>query len=377
MRRELALRVLGDILGWDDARATNEFHWLNLMSRLKFDGYQDFLAGVRFIESLATWVQQFQSVDEREVAYSFVRNCLIYVGEAEMQHLVEIFYPEFVERRLVQAVAHQHAIPPYRVWGSEETAAAYDQLLRKTLFIGLSEGARLDLLRRVNAGTISHEQILQTIYVDDEKWQSVLADLRSDLDDDRARFRFLYLVDDFTASGTTFLRKKGDQWGGKLGRLWDRVRSYLETHFDEGLTVCVHHHLASAFARDELARREADARKEKGDQWFSSVEFTFGTVLPESTPLTRSDSPIAGPFLDLARKYCDREDRLLRNKHFEEGNTKDPALGFSDCALPLVLEHNTPNNSLALLWAETPGDPSSETPRPAMRALFRRRQRHM
>lgn len=377
MRRELALRVLGDILGWDDARATNEFRWLNLMSRLKFDGYQDFLAGVRFIESLATWVQQFQSIDEREVAYSFVRNCLIYVGEAEMQHLVEIFYPEFVEHRLVQAVAHQHAIPSYRVWGREETAAAYDQLLRKTLFIGLSEGARLDLLRRVNAGTISHEQILQTIYVDDEKWQSVLADLRSDLNDDRARFRFLYLVDDFTASGTTFLRKKGDQWGGKLGRLWDRVSSFLETHFDEGLTVCVHHHLASAFARDELARREADARRDKGDQWFSSVEFTFGTVLPESTPLTGSDSPIAGLFLDLARKYCDREDHLLRNKHFEEGNTKDPALGFADGALPLVLEHNTPNNSLALLWAETPGDASSETPRPAMRALFRRRQRHM
>ena len=51
---------------------------------------------------------------------------------------------------------------------------------------------------------------------------------------------------------------------------------------------------------------------------------------------------------------------------------KDAHFGFGECGLPLVLDHNTPNNSLALLWAETPGDGGKHP----MRPLFRRRQRH-
>jgi hypothetical protein len=46
------------------------------MSRLKFDGYQDYLAGARFLESLVDWLQQFDPQD-RPVAYDFVRNRLV------------------------------------------------------------------------------------------------------------------------------------------------------------------------------------------------------------------------------------------------------------------------------------------------------------
>lgn len=42
------------------------------MARLKYDGYRDFQAGMRFIESLATWLRQF-APHERETAYAFVR----------------------------------------------------------------------------------------------------------------------------------------------------------------------------------------------------------------------------------------------------------------------------------------------------------------
>ncbi|MCZ2222703.1 MAG: hypothetical protein LC122_03635, partial [Chitinophagales bacterium] len=43
-------------------------------------------------------------------------------------------------------------------------------------------------------------------------------------------------------------------------------------------------------------------------------------------------------------KYYDKE--LIEDKHTQ----KNIQLGFSDCALPLILEHNTPNNSIPLLW---------------------------
>jgi len=59
MNQDLALRVLGQIMAWNDEQARDEFRWLRLMARLKYDGYRDFQAGMRFIESLATWLQQF------------------------------------------------------------------------------------------------------------------------------------------------------------------------------------------------------------------------------------------------------------------------------------------------------------------------------
>ena len=85
----LGLEVLGQIMKWTDDRAGKEFDWLKLMSRLKYDGYRDFQAGMRFIESLATWLQQFKP-QEREAAYAFVRSTLVYIGPSEMQRLVAI-----------------------------------------------------------------------------------------------------------------------------------------------------------------------------------------------------------------------------------------------------------------------------------------------
>jgi hypothetical protein len=114
MNQDLALNVLGRIMGWTDDRARREFQWLRLMARLKYDGYRDFQAGMRFIESLATWLQQFAR-EERETAYPFVRNSLVYIGPGEMQRLVEQFYPRTVRDRLIRKVAAERGIPSYRV----------------------------------------------------------------------------------------------------------------------------------------------------------------------------------------------------------------------------------------------------------------------
>ena len=38
------------------------------------------------------------------------------------------------------------------------------------------------------------------------------------------------------------------------------------------------------------------------------------------------------------------------DEHFAVGGGRCPYLGFADCSLPLVLYHNTPNNTLPVLW---------------------------
>ena len=121
MNQDLGLRVLGQIMNWSDNRARQEFDWLRLMARLKYDGYRDFQAGMRFIESLVTWLQQFEKPQERESAYAFVRRTLVYIGPREMERLVEQFYPRVVQDHLVRMVANVCDIQPYRVFADTDT----------------------------------------------------------------------------------------------------------------------------------------------------------------------------------------------------------------------------------------------------------------
>ncbi len=52
------------------------------------------------------------------------------------------------------------------------------------------------------------------------------------------------------------------------------------------------------------------------------------------------------------RSVIDRYyDHSVFNEHFEKGGTSDAKYGYAAGGLPVVLHHNTPNNSIALLWS--------------------------
>ena len=98
MNQEFVLGKLADLMDWGEDQARHEFAWLRLMSRMKYDGYQDFLAGMRFIESLADWLQQFRPQKWRPHT-SLSDSSSFSSVLAEMRHLVELFYPETVQPR--------------------------------------------------------------------------------------------------------------------------------------------------------------------------------------------------------------------------------------------------------------------------------------
>ena len=366
MNQEFILGKLADLMNWDSERSRQEFAWLRLMSRMKYDGYQDFLAGKRFVESLAAWLQQFKAGD-RETAYRFVREKLVFISPSEMNHLVELFYPDTVRPRLVRKVADSLGIPQYRVWADPAATNAFKTLLRKTLFIELSDGARIDVFRHENAGIISHEQIVTAPRIHKNKWQELLQELQSATGNANERFAFIYLVDDFTGSGTSLIRQKDGVWKGKLSRFWDDVSSdVIEMLCEPDWTLCVHHYLATHRAVEIAKERDAARRSATGNgKWFDNVEFSTSYLLPVDFPI---DPKSETELVSLVERYYDD---AIENKHIKEGG-KGAQLGFGQSALPLILEHNTPNNALAFLWAETLGQNGKH----AMRPLFRRRERH-
>ncbi|MBV5271202.1 MAG: hypothetical protein JZU55_16475, partial [Afipia sp.] len=81
------------------------------------------------------------------------------------------------------------------------------------------------------------------------------------------------------------------------------------------------------------------------------------------------DSPIVKA---LVEKYYSKDIETDHNTA-GGGTSTDIKWGYKECGLTLVLEHNTPNNSLPFFWAYSDGVDGG----PAMRPLFRRRQRHV
>lgn len=369
MNEALALKVLSTVMGWDGPRCDTEFGWLSLMSRLKFDGYRGFLAGARFLESLADWLQQFEK-PEREAAYRFLRDNLLYLGPHELQHLIDLVYPEVVEPLLVRSIAKQFGVPPYKVWSRTEAVSAFDRLRRRCLFLGLSDGARIDTFRRMNEGRIQNDQVAPAIELDPGKWVSMLSKLQKDpLGGTDARFEFVFLLDDFVGSGTTLLRVEDKEtFDGKLFKLWDLMtrNGLVETILAPTYQVVVHHYVSTHQAAQAVPALNELVTKIRAGEWYRAVRFTEGLRLREDVKLSAARCP---EFAELVQRYYDAS---IETDSIKKGKT-DARWGFAACGLPLVLEHNTPNNSVALIWAETDGTAPGAK---AMRPLFRRRQRH-
>lgn len=384
MHNALALNLVAKVMDWDNEIATREYAWLQLMSSMKYDGYSDFRAGVRFLESLVSWLRHFDPQD-RAAAYALVKTRLVYVSGAEMQRVIETFIPEIVTPYLRRVVAGRLGIKPYEVWKTAEGSAAYQQHLRRCLFVGLSDGSRIDILRRANAGRLSQEQVVPMMNVDDEKWKGLSDDLKKELGPG-ATFDDVYLIDDFTASGTTFIRfpEDGPPKGklAKFERIVSEAKARLNGAFPlaENYTVHIHHYISTTQARAALKDRIVEAETKLPDRNYGNALVTEGLLLPATLKIGTVDaatetitatSSADDAFIRLCDRYYDQDLFIRLEKHCREAGQTTMRYGYADCALPLVLEHNTPNNSVPLLWAETNG--AKGLP---MRSLFHRRDRH-
>lgn len=386
-------------MDWDDIEATREYAWLRLLAAVKYDGYSDFAAGAGFLEALVDWLHQFEPQD-RKTAYEFVKSRLVYISSAEMQRVIEAFLPEVVTPYLRRCVAEESGIQAHEVWATAEHAKAFSDRMRRCLFVGLSDGSRIDILRRTNSGRLSQEQVIPMMNVDNEKWRSLGNDLKEEQGAD-AVFQDVYLIDDFTASGTTFVRvnKEGKAKGklSKFENMMQDAKSVLGDDFPiaEGFRLHIHHYVSTAQARAALEERVASVTSLMQDRSFdadflSSEGLTEGLLLGSELPLGYVDSSTVPsgnveegsdglkgnhPGDDDVIRLCESayDPALFKRleKHCREAGISTMCYGYGYCALPLVLEHNTPNNSIPMIWSET-GSQSN----PRMRPLFHRRDRH-
>lgn len=364
MRDQLAEQLLAKVMKWDSAEVATHMPLLQSMATYKYDEYQRFSPGMRFIESFARWLQQFEQHDERQVAFQFVCDRLIFVSAAEINHLVSLAYADHVRPLLLSRVAEQAGTERWRV-GTVAKSQAFRVMERRCLFLGLSDGARTDVFRRANE-RLSHEQVRQTHELTVDRIDSLIADLRSDLatvfgtepSADLCTFKTVVLLDDFSASGLSYFRETDDGTPkGKIAKfLKDVTAGNAYTRLvDKEAHIIIALYMATSSAEAYL--RDVCSRA------FGAAGYQASVLVVQSFPETIRVMPGANPALDqIIQKYYDNSNETSSTAL---GKT-DLRYGFAGGGLPLVLSHNTPNNSLGLLWADGA----------RMRSLFPRVARH-
>lgn len=368
MKETLAKRLVADLMDWTVERATSEFAWLDLMVNYKFDNYHQYGPGHRFYVHLLRWLSQYGKTD-RECMWKLLRENLVYISQDEMHHLVSLTGP-VIEREMRSAVAKEVGLPVYRVDEDPKASRRLAEMQCRTLYVGVSDGARIDVFRRYNEGTVNNEQVVAMIEISALKQAKLKEKLKERLEaiksTAQATFEWVCLIDDFTASGTTSIRDEGnDKWGGKVRRFIEEVDKTRQESplIADHAHIQVHHYLASSSARarvtDLLARFQAQS---PGLRLIPS----FSYVLPADIVVATASHPELAALLE--RRY----DPGIETTHTGTAI----ALGYKQCGLPLVLDHNTPNNSMATLWARS--DPKAKKYDQAnhMSPLFPRRQRH-
>lgn len=346
MRSSLAEKLLIKVMNWSVQEVAEERPLIQSMANLKYDEYQQFSPGIRFTESLAQWLSQFD-VNERISAYEFIKSHLIFVSSEQMTHLVSICFAEKINPWLLGKVAALKKIPRYYIktlYNSPE----YKEIKRRSLFLGISDGAKIDQLRR-SCG-ISNEQVFSSYYVSAEKKDDMLKELKNDGYD--GKFQSIYLMDDFTGSGLSYARMENGESTGKLIK-------FLKLIFNIAGDTCKPSVLSNLIDVDNLdihilfyiARFQSiEYLKGEIESWETAhnLKFTFSVdaiqVLDENL---KREVKANLQIIDLSKKYISEQ---IIDRHYKKGNYEEYYLGFDECALPLILHHNTPNNSLPILW---------------------------
>lgn len=350
MRDQNAAQLLATVMDWQDQETVTRFlPSLQLLADYKYDHYQRFRPGRRFIESLALWLTQFVPGD-RAAALKLVSERLVYFSDSEFSHLVQMAYPDLIVQERMRLIAEEYDIPAHCV-GQIIRNSRFTELRLKSLYLGLSDGARTNELRRASDGDISNEQIWHAYELGKDKAEDMLKELKSSLKQaglelESPRFNLIWLLDDFSGSGNTYIRYDGDNqtFKGKIKKVYDRLhRGELDlvdtSHYDIFLLLYV----ATRQAIDHI---EYWSERFTSDNGYKPLQVRVLCPIEPEIALTRDADAELSSLLRNPNYY----DSRATDKHIAIGGTVDARLGFARCALPVVLSHNTPNNSVYLLW---------------------------
>jgi hypothetical protein len=360
LKDALVTRLLARVMDWGPEEVARERPRLQALAAYKYDGYEQFSPAVRFIGHLGDWLEQFDRGEERRIAYEFVLRDLVFVTDAELRHLVSMAYPTTIRPLLLRGAALADGIDPFHV-SRIAASPTFRGRLTRTLFLALSDGARIDLFRRLGAeyGLI-HDQIWVTYDLARGRVAEFLSKLRERTHREDDRFTHVVLLDDFSASGLSYLRRnKEGKLKGKVATFYEQLQSEHNDLVSADAEISVILYLATPTA---LAGINSLGMEMVGGTGFLFRARAVHELVNAPHLVPGGDMPVL-KLVEQDRYYDDRAESSSTRVGGFNGSVR---YGFNQNGLTLVLAHNTPNNSISLLWSQT----SKVT------ALFERVSRH-
>lgn len=363
MNSNLANQLLASIMKWDAPTLASERAALEFMGSMKYDAYDRYMPGMRFMSSLVQWLNDIKEEDRYE-AYKFIKEKLVFISSMQMNYLVDLLYDSKIRPILLDMSTAETGMPSYKC-SSKVVRTRFEIEKRSALVIGLSDGAHTDILRR-SAG-FNNEQVLTNYYPDGKKLKDMLDELRKDQKlkgIENPFFRRIFLIDDFTASGKSFIRfdESDREYHGKLKRIIDElcIKGYVEKeqkieHLsyllnpEQKIQIDILFCIATEKARTNIKSSLDDYLKSVN--WQNKVEFNTHIVQILEDKLA-IDIKTDKDLVKLLKKDEHFVEECVISKSYKVGKNDNPWLGFDECALPVVLAHNTPNNSLPIIWQD-------------------------
>lgn len=286
-----------------------------------------------------------------------------------MNYLVDLLYDSKIRPILLNMATSETGMASY-MRSNKIVRKQFEIEKRSSLVVGLSDGAHTDILRR--SAQFNNEQVLTNYYPDGKKLKDMLEVLRSDealRGIDKPYFRRIFLIDDFTASGKSFIRyDQGDgKYHGKLKKIIDelchetkcldeadkekaeevRHLSYLLNPDREITQIDILFCVATEKAKVSIEKNLNAYLESKG--LLNKVSFNVHIVQVLEDKLS-TDIKTDKNLTKMIKKEKHFVKEAVISKSYKVGKSDEPWLGFDECALPVVLAHNTPNNSLPLIW---------------------------
>ena len=363
MNSNLANQLLASIMKWDAQTLASERAALEFMGSMKYDAYDRYMPGMRFMSSLVQWLNDIEEED-RDEAYKFIKEKLVFISSMQMNYLVDLLYDSKIRPILLDMATTETGMPSYKR-SSNVVHNRFEIEKRSALVVGLSDGAHTDILRR-SAG-FSNEQVLTNYYPDGKKLKDMLDELRKDdklKSIEKPYFRRIFLIDDFTASGKSFIRydESDGKYHGKLKKIIDELctRGYVEKgqkieHLsyllnpEQKIQIDILFSIATEKAKTSIKDNLDDYLKSVG--WQDKVEFNIHIVQLLEDKLS-NDIKSDNNLVRVLKKDKHFVEECVISKSYKVGKNDSPWLGFDECALPVVLAHNTPNNSLPIIWQD-------------------------
>ena len=364
MNSNLANQLLASIMKWDAQTLASERAALEFMGSMKYDGYDRYMPGMRFMSSLVQWLNDIDEAD-RDEAFKFIKERLVFISSTQMNYLVDLLYDSKIRPSLLDMATSETGMRSY-MRSNAKVRERFEIEKRSSLVIGLSDGAHTDILRR--SAQFNNEQVLTNYYPDGKKLKDMLEALRKDeklKGIENPYFHRVFLIDDFTASGKSFIRfdNEDGKYHGKLKKIIDELctigypergqkvehLSYLLKPDLDEIQIDILFCIATEKAITNI-KTALDAYLAVKDTP-RKVTYTIHVVQVLEDKLS-DDIKADKNLVDVLKKENHFVKEAVLSKSYSVGKDDNPWLGFDECALPVVLAHNTPNNSLPIIWQD-------------------------